>query len=146
VYAFDVTGATDLTGLTLTGGPNAGKDLEYGTAAEVAAQIVMATKSLVIDLRAYGWTAEKAEGLSLVDGKTLVVANDQDFGVTATITGDAVGGTDPTKYVVDGAGALTFNGAPSVGKFELHAADAEAQKSHLFVVRLKQAISAYCPH
>jgi len=144
VYGFDISGATDLTGLTLSGGDNAGKELEYGTAAEIAAQITMARKSQILDLRAYGWTDEKGEGLSLVDSKTLVVANDQDFGVTATMTGDPTS-TDPTDYVVDSAGGLTINGIASPGHYEIHAAAPDAQRSHLFVVRLKQPIATYFP-
>jgi len=144
VYGFDITGATDLTGLSLSGGPNAGKELEYGTAAEIAAQIVMARKSQILDLRAYGWTDEKAEGMSLVDSKTLVVANDQDFGVTATMTGDPTS-ADPTAYVVDSTGALTINGVASPAHYEIHAATAAASRSHLFVIRLKQPIATYCP-
>jgi hypothetical protein len=144
VYGFDISGATDLTGLTLSGGENAGKDLEYGTAAEIAAQITVARKSQILDLRAYGWTDEKGEGLSLVDSKTLVVANDQDFGVAATMTGDPTS-SDPTDYVVDSAGALTINGVASSAHYEIHAAAANAQRSHLFVVRLRQPVATYCP-
>jgi hypothetical protein len=144
VYAIDIAGATDLTGVTLTSGPNAGKDLEYGTAVEVAAQITMIRKALVVDLRAYGWTDEKAEGLSLVDNKTLVVANDQDFGTSSKMTGDPQS-TDPTKYAVDAAGTLTFNGVVSPATFEIHAADPSTWRSHLLVVRLKQPVSAYAP-
>ncbi|HEX2657324.1 MAG TPA: esterase-like activity of phytase family protein [Polyangia bacterium] len=144
VYGFDIRGATDLTGLTLTSGPNAGKDLEYGTAEELAAQITMVSKSQILDLRAYGWTDEKAEGLSLTDMRTLVVANDQDFGVSSTMTGDPTS-TDPTAYVVDAAGALTIKGVPSPGHYEIHAAPAAAQRSHFFTVHLREPIVRYCP-
>ena len=42
--------------------------------------ITLAQKTQVVDLRA-GWQQEKAEGLALIDSKTLAVANDNDFGV-----------------------------------------------------------------
>ena len=144
VYALDIDGATDLTERTLIDGANVGKDLEYGTAAEIAAQVAVVRKTLVVDLRAQGWTDDKAEGLSLVDDKTLVLVNDQDFGVTKTMAGDPAS-EDPTAYVVDSTGALTIGGAPSSATFEFHAAAAAAQRSHLFVLRLRQPIAAYFP-
>ncbi len=144
VYTIDISGATDLTGKVLAGGSNAGLELEYGTADEIAAQLVVVKKSLLVDLRAYGWTDEKSEGLSLVDDQTLVVSNDQDFGATGEITGDATS-TDPTAYVVGATGALTINGVPSPGKYEVHAMAPEAQRSHLFVLRLAKPVTAYFP-
>ncbi|HEY5958306.1 MAG TPA: hypothetical protein VIV60_17195, partial [Polyangiaceae bacterium] len=125
-------------------GSNAGLELEYGTAAEVSSRIAMVKKSRVVDLRAYGWLPEKAEGLALIDHRTLAISNDQDFGVAATMTGDPAS-TDPTKYVVDSTGALTIGGAASAASYELHAAAAENQVSQLFVVRLTQSIQAYYP-
>ncbi len=78
----------------------------------------------------------------MVDRHTLVVANDQDFGFVASMTGDPAS-TDPTKYVVDSTGALTIGGVASSASYELHAAAAGDQASHLFVVRLTHAIQYY---
>jgi hypothetical protein len=144
VYTIDISDATDLTDKTLVGGSNAGKALEYGTADEIAAQIAVIKKALLVDLRAYGWTDEKSEGLSLVDDQTLVISNDQDFGATARITGDPTS-TDPTDYVVDAAGALTIGGVASPGTYEVHAAAPEAQRSHLFALRLAKPVTAFFP-
>jgi hypothetical protein len=144
VYAITLDGATDITGLTLSGGSNAGLDLEYGTAAEIASQIVTLKKALVVDLRSYGWTFEKAEGLAVIDSKTLAVSNDQDFGVVGTMTGDPAS-TDPTKYVVDSTGALTTGGVASAASYELHASAAADQRSSLFVVRLVNPVGAVLP-
>lgn len=44
--------------------------------------IKLASKTLVANLRQLGWQQEKAEGLALVDNKTLAIANDNDFGLT----------------------------------------------------------------
>jgi len=144
VYALDTEGASDLSGRTLADGANAGRDLEYGTAVEIAAQVTPIRKSLVLDLRAYGWTDEKAEGLSLVDDRTVVVANDQDFGVSVTMAGDPTS-SDPTAYLVDATGAVSINGAPSAGSYEVHAAPLATHRSHLFVARLRQSVTTYFP-
>jgi hypothetical protein len=143
VYQIDISHATDLTGVTLSTGANVGKDLEYGTLSEVQTDIVLATKTLVVDLRAYGFTPEKAEGMTLIDDHTLIVANDQDFGASGAIEGDA-NSTDPTKYVVDSTGALTFNGAASSGTYAVHALAADDQKSNLFIVHLQTPFAGYC--
>ncbi|RQW76931.1 MAG: esterase-like activity of phytase family protein, partial [Methylococcus sp.] len=46
-------------------------------------------KSLLIDLDQAGWTAEKAEGLALVDDHTLALTNDNDFGLTSVLVDKA---------------------------------------------------------
>ena len=43
------------------------------------------TKTLLLDLDQAGWSAEKAEGLALIDPRTLIVSNDNDFGMTTTL-------------------------------------------------------------
>ena len=143
VYELDLEGATDLSGVVLTSGPNAGKEMEFATSAELAAQVRLVTKTRLLDLRAYGFTAEKAEGLALLDERTLVVINDNDFGAGGAIERDTRGGTDPARYVVDAAGALTFDGAPSPGDYEIQALAGGAQTS-LFIVQLRRAFSGYC--
>lgn len=47
-------------------------------------------KTLLLDLNAVGWLAEKAEGLALVDANTLALTNDNDFGLR-TIVFDSAG-------------------------------------------------------
>lgn len=143
VYRFDIASATDLTGLTLPSGANAGKALEYGTAAELASLITPATKELVLDLRAYGYTAEKSEGMALIDDRTLVVINDNDFGATAVMENDP-SSSDPEKYVVDSNGALSFKDAPSSGVYAIHALDAASQATNLFIVHLQEPFAGYC--
>ena len=108
VSKLDLSGASDLSGVSLTSGPNSGKDLEFASFAELTARVRLAAKTRVLDLRAYGFTAEKAEGLALLDERTLVVINDNDLGARSVIEGDASGGKEPAEYVVTAAGALTF--------------------------------------
>jgi Esterase-like activity of phytase len=66
-------------------------------------------KTLLLDLNAAGWMAEKAEGLALVDDSTLALINDNDFGVRTlvqTAEGKEVAGADITKCTVDAKGVL----------------------------------------
>jgi len=146
IYELDLAGASDLSDAVLTSGQNSGKVLEFATSAELTAQVHLAAKMRVLDLRAYGFTAEKAEGLALLDERTLIVINDNDFGAGGVIEGDASGGTDPTQYVVTAGGALTFNGAPSPGTYQIHALASGAQETSLFIVRLRRAFAGYCAH
>jgi hypothetical protein len=94
VYKIDVSGATDVNtanpltdadGYNLLTGPGAGKTIEGATAAEVAAsEVVPVSKSLVLDIVASDpdFPHDKAEGLAVLDAHTIVVTNDDDFGVT----------------------------------------------------------------
>ena len=38
-------------------------------------------KKKIIDVREFGWTHEKMEGVALIDDKTIAVINDNDFGL-----------------------------------------------------------------
>ncbi|ROZ77414.1 esterase-like activity of phytase family protein [Ramlibacter sp. WS9] len=56
-------------------------------------------KTLLLDLNAAGWLAEKAEGLALVDATTLALTNDDDFGLRTLVfdvAGAAIPGADIT--------------------------------------------------
>ena len=59
-------------------------------------------KTQVVDLRA-GLAQEKAEGLALIDSKTLAVANDNDFGVKVAMQ-KPVEGKKPGDYRVNAQG------------------------------------------
>ncbi len=71
--------------------------------------IVTLKKTLLLDLNAAGWLAEKAEGLALVDDSTLALINDNDFGVRTvvqTADGKEVLDADITKCTVDVKGVI----------------------------------------
>lgn len=71
IYKVDFSEATDITNLNNL----EGEDLKEG--------VLSGKKELLLNLRDYGWTAEKAEGITLLPNKkTIVVINDNDFGMT----------------------------------------------------------------
>ena len=87
IVLLDLAAATDISGKQLADG----RALEYGDAAALAAAGVQPVrKKTAIDLRALGWTAEKSEGLALVDASTLAVINDNDFGVASELRGSSL--------------------------------------------------------
>lgn len=98
-------------------------DLEKSSLSGVAelgtsyAGVVAMKKTVLLELNAAGWLAEKAEGLTLVDDSTLALTNDNDFGMKTGIfdgTGAPVSGADVTACTVDAAGAFITD-SKSVG-------------------------------
>jgi Esterase-like activity of phytase len=86
IYLIDIRGATDINdpanganGLTI-----GGKTIEQMTDADLSANgIIPVKKTLVVDMLAFGYPHDKAEGIALIDGgRTIAVSNDDDFGVT----------------------------------------------------------------
>lgn len=99
--------ATDIAAL--------GTDLEKSSMSGVAvnaanyANVIPLKKTVLFDLNAASWMAEKAEGLALVDDYTLALVNDDDFGLKSIVqgaNGTAIDGADITKCTVDANGAI----------------------------------------
>jgi hypothetical protein len=86
IYLIDIAGATDVSDPANSpdGLVKGGKTLEQMSDADLATNgIVPVKKQLLIDLLAFGYTHDKAEGLTVTDGgRTVAVSNDDDFGVT----------------------------------------------------------------
>ena len=112
VYEIDLQGATDIHNPANLGGVPAGKTLEQLTEAELAAAgIKPVFKRLATNLAALGYTGvSKPEGLAVVDGETLAVINDNDFGILpAAIPGDGTLPMNPNPEPVL-LGLVRFNG------------------------------------
>ncbi|HET8622077.1 MAG TPA: esterase-like activity of phytase family protein [Gemmatimonadales bacterium] len=95
IHLIDIGGATDVTGEPAAPGGRltGGKTLEELTAGAVDPAAVLArhgvrvaskhlVADLVTDLR--GWSHDKPEGLAVLDDSTVLVSNDDDFGVTSS--------------------------------------------------------------
>ncbi|WP_281884638.1 esterase-like activity of phytase family protein [Paenibacillus sp. YYML68] len=81
IYAIDLTDATNVLGKYDTAA-NGGKTLEQMSAADLkAASIMPVAKRTIVDFVELKFPYEKIEGLTLVGDDTLVIVNDNDFGV-----------------------------------------------------------------
>lgn len=143
IHLVDLAAATDLGSLPPTArAPEAiAKDTDLA-----ALGVVFPRKSLVFDLRApgSGWEAEKAEGLAVLpDGRTLAVANDNDFGLRATMTGPALPSEDPGKYLLMQNGDLRHKGEPVTAAYRLAPGRAEERPSRLWMIRLPKPLDQY---
>ncbi|TNJ64954.1 esterase-like activity of phytase family protein [Paenibacillus hemerocallicola] len=81
IFAIDLSNATNILG-KYDDNQSAGKTLEQMSVGELKANgITPPSKRTVVDLVAFRFPYEKVEGLSLVGGDTIVIVNDNDFGV-----------------------------------------------------------------
>lgn len=136
IYRLDLAKATDLSGQLI-----ANKALEYADAdALQAAGVVPVGKQLLVDLQSLGWSAEKAEGLTLVDGKTLAVTSDNDFGLGVKVKEKVGEAKDPTDYSTDGSGKLLLEGKPVASSLNFKPLTGEGASSALWLISLDQPL------
>ncbi len=130
-------------------------DLEKSSMGAVAvngadwSKVVTLKKTLLLDLNAIGWLAEKAEGLTIVDGNTLALANDNDFGLKTKIftpSGEAVADADVTKCNVDANGTIiTSNavGCNAANTIRVARGDDRERPSRLWLIKFSKALNTY---
>ncbi|PPC77473.1 hypothetical protein C4K68_10295 [Pokkaliibacter plantistimulans] len=136
VYQIDLSQATDLSELKING-----KEPEFASAAELqAAGVVMASKTLVADLRANGWQVEKAEGLAIVDDHTFAVASDNDFGLSTEVVNAVEGAKGADDYQTDGKGELMLEGKAVASKVELEPLKGAEAHSALWIFTMDKAL------
>ena len=106
-------------------------------------------KTLLLDLNAIGWAAEKAEGLTLVDGSTLALANDNDFGMKTKVfnpAGVAIGDADVTKCTVNAAGVIVTSaaaGCDAANSIRVARGDDRERPSRLWLIKFGKALTSY---
>lgn len=142
LFLVDIAEATDISGKTAPDG----KPLE--SAADLAGLAAMGVtpvkKTRLLDLVDLGWTAEKAEGIALVDEKTLAVSSDNDFGLALAVTdpvADEEGKkvTEPGKYVLTGEGKMLYKGKETPTKFGIKAS---GEPGFLWILHFDKPLSA----
>ena len=130
IYEVDIEAATDLTGKRING-----QELEQADPAAVNATIWFANKRLVLDLRAHGWTAEKAEGITVLpDKKTIAIVNDNDFGMAASLRDEAHAKGKIGNYVLRADGSFTYKGAAAEPVIRIVPAEADEAKVNLWLI------------
>jgi Esterase-like activity of phytase len=113
------------------------------------AQVTPLKKTLLLDLNAIGWTAEKAEGLTLVNPHTLALTNDNDFGLKTRVfdaTGAEVAGADPAACTVNAVGAIVASNALGckVGNtIRVAPVDSAERPHHLWLIKFGKPLSSY---
>jgi hypothetical protein len=146
IYTIDLSAATDISDKKL---PN-GLDLEYASSiAELtAAGVSLVRKGLVADMQKdHGWTAEKMEGLTLIDPYTIAIINDNDFGVKASLLDSKGASFKPDDCTV--SATLQWSGKKCTGTAPYtytvgRASDAD-MATHLWLVRLPKTLPDYLP-
>jgi hypothetical protein len=148
----EIAGATDIAGAAYNVTTS---DLEKSSMAGAAVNgadwksVVTMKKTLLLDLNAIGWLAEKAEGLTIVDGNTLALANDNDFGMKTKIfnaAGVAVADADVTKCNIDANGTIitsTSAGCDAANSIRVARGDDRERPSRLWLIKFGKALTAY---
>lgn len=109
--------------------------------------VITLKKTVLLDLNALGWQAEKAEGLTLVDANTVALINDNDFGLRTTLldsNGHFVDG-DITNCSVDVNGAILNDGnctGGAVGGRVTRGTNSE-RPTRLWLFKLPKALTSY---
>ena len=101
--------------------------------------IKLAAKTQVVDLRQLGWQQEKAEGLALIDNRTLAVTNDNDFGVK-TVMKNPVEGKKRKDYRLTEQGTLTIDDKPVATTIDLKPLKKPESDSELWIITLTESL------
>lgn len=135
IYKVDLSRATDLAAFDKTG-----EYPEFDDGKTLAQRGIMpATKALIVDLRQLGWQQEKAEGLALIDSKTLAVINDNDFGVK-TVLQNPVEGKKRRDYRINEKGKLTVDDKPVATTIGVKPLDKAGSASELLIITLAEPL------
>jgi len=111
--------------------------------------VVALKKTQLLDLNAIGWLAEKAEGLTIVDGNTLALVNDNDFGLKTKVynaAGVAVDDADVTKCNVDANGVIITSsaaGCNAANTIRVARGDDRERPSRLWLIKFTKALTAF---
>ncbi len=126
IYKINILNATDLSGVKTADGKEL--ELEADRSKVEALGVKYAQKTLVADLRAGGWNVEKAEGIAVVDNKTICVTSDNDFGIKVNVVNPALDKEGKpvkkeSKYVINKNGEVLYDGAVSGAGIEIKVND-----------------------
>lgn len=138
IYLVDINGATDLTGVKIDG-----KEPEFTADKKKLAEagVKMAQKRLLIDLRANGWNIEKAEGITMLpDKKTIVVTNDNDFGMSMAVEDAENPKAKVSKYVLKDDGSFKYNEKPANPKIYITSNEEAERSQYIWFIKLPEVL------
>jgi hypothetical protein len=137
VYMIDLKNATDLTDKQFD---HTALEFAPDRAALEKLNIHFVTKQLVLDLREHGWSAEKAEGLTIIDNQTIAVASDNDFGLSVKVKNKEGDAKSPDDYAIDGKGQVYLDDKPVKTHFVIEATDGDEAQSQLWLFKLDKPL------
>ncbi|MFC3394244.1 esterase-like activity of phytase family protein [Brenneria rubrifaciens] len=136
IYLVDLAQASDLSAFDVQG-----KALEFYDEKDLAKRgVKLAQKREVANLRQLGWRQEKVEGLALIDDRTLVVINDNDFGLQAKLVDASSKSKKISDYRLEKQGWLSLDGDKTDARIELQPLQQPESLSELWVLRLPQPL------
>ncbi|WP_342120903.1 esterase-like activity of phytase family protein [Pseudoduganella sp. OTU4001] len=148
----EIAGATDISAAAFN---PASSDLEKSSMGGAAvngadwSKVATLKKTQLLDLNAIGWLAEKAEGLTMVDGNTLALVNDNDFGLKTRIftpAGEAVADADVTKCNADANGVIVTSssaGCNAANSIRVARGEDRERPSRLWLIKFSKALNTY---
>ena len=148
----ELKGATDIAGAAFNATTSDLEKSSMGGAAVNGADWAAVTplkKTVLLDLNAIGWAAEKAEGLTLIDESTIALANDNDFGLKTKVydaNGVEVKDADVTKCTVDANGTIVTSsaaGCNAANTIRVARGDDRERPSRLWIVKFAKALNSY---
>lgn len=148
----ELKGATDIAAAAFNAATSDLEKSSMGGAAVNGADWTAVTplkKTVLLDLNAIGWAAEKAEGLTLIDDSTIALANDNDFGLKTKVfdaNGVEVDGADVSKCTVDANGTIVTSstaGCNAANTIRVARGDDRERPSRLWIVKFAKALNTY---
>lgn len=148
----EIAGATDIAAAAYNVATSDLEKSSMGGAAVNGADwksVVTLKKTQLLDLNAIGWIAEKAEGLTIVDGNTLALVNDNDFGLKTKVydaSGAAIDDADVTKCNVDANGTIITSasaGCNAANTVRVARGDDRERPSRLWLIKFTKALTSF---
>lgn len=138
IFLVDITDASDI-------GAKKNGELELETiitnAGLISAGVKTTKKSLIGDLRDYGWLLEKTEGLALIDNQTIALINDDDFGLGVDAKDADGNDVDATKLFVDTAtGAVSDGSTSKVYSYKVAGNAPSQRRTQLWLIKLAKPV------
>lgn len=137
LYVFDIKGATDISNIK-SGADELEKVKDPAKLLELG--VTRISKTYLGDLKDYGWLMEKAEGLTVIDNRTLALINDNDFGVSFEAKDSTGKVVDPTTLFVSNTGVITDSEGKTGYTYTVLNGKPAERRTQLWYIKLKNPL------